>query len=140
MLPFIDTNGYCFGIPYEALDYTLWDKTKKEHIYPSKKLNNNNISGVYAIFSFKHGFLYVGKAKHIRGRLRDHFGFTNNPIGCLYKTIEEDVNYNISMKDLEKCMIIIFPISDTTERGIFELTLIKALKPIFNYADNPFYD
>lgn len=139
MLPSINTDKECFGISCEALDYVWWDKNKKEYMYPSKKLNSTHISGVYVVFSFKFGFLYVGKAKELRGRLKQHFGLNNNPSHSLYQTIK-DVKGEIDIKDLEKCIIIIFPINDVTERAIFELVLIKALKPIFNYADNPLYD
>lgn len=133
MLPILDTDKDCFAITPRALMQANWDGEKKKWCYPSNKLDNNS-SGVYAIFSFQHGFLYVGKAKNLRARLRGHFGFNH---GLLFETLyyiiaeREDV---VTTEDLVLCLIIIFPISNPHERDIFEMELIGKTKPIYNVA------
>jgi len=139
MLPILNTDRYCFGVPREALNLSEWDNIKKEYVYPSKKLNTIYLSGVYVIFSFKHGFLYVGKAKTVRGRLLQHFTPSNGRLGSLYTTIKE-LNGNITLKDLDESMIIVFPIDNKKERSEFELMLIDMLKPPLNFNNNPLYE
>ena len=137
MLPILDTDKDCFAITPRALMQAKWDG--KKWCYPSNKLDNNS-SGVYAIFSFRDGFLYVGKAKKLRGRLRGHFGFNHHcAFNCLYDMMKE-FDYNINTKDLTSCLIIIFPINDPIERTKAEIEVIRETEPIYNLRCNPRYD
>ena len=131
MLPIFSIDKECFAITPRALLRVR--KAGKKWCYPSNKLDNS-LSGVYAIFSFLYGFLYVGKAKNIRGRLRQHFGFNSGSFEYLYHIIAECDDTTITTEDLKSCLIIIFPISNQHERDIFEMELIGKTKPIYNVA------
>lgn len=122
-----------------------------------KRLKPKNHSGVYVIFSFKHGFVYVGKATDIYRRVMYHLSretdrtitkllFRNKEgeaiseytFPKLSKTLIDKikVDEHFSLNDFYSSHLIVFPIGDSSERKKVEKKLIIEKHPRYNIMYN----
>ena len=96
-------------------------KTKKQ----SKKLKNiiTNLStktGIYQFIDQQKEIIYIGKAKNIQTRVKQHFTASSNQSSRIKKMLEQIDNINF------------IETSNETEALILEANLINELKPKFN--------
>jgi hypothetical protein len=144
MIPVFDTEKECFSLRIKEVKSAEKGKRIKK------------LSGVYAIFSFKCGFLYIGTAENISNRILFHIAeetterikylpvanskgeITYYPYSgyrnTLIDKIKEDTK--VSSQTLFDSLLIVFPIGDYVERYSFEKKLIKEKKPRYNVTYN----
>jgi len=122
-----------------------------------KRLKLKNQSGVYILFSFQYGFVYIGKATDIYGRVMYHLSQKTDRtiIKVLLRNAEEEVvtNYTFprpsktlldkiredkqfSLDDLYNSQLIVFPVENQTERKKLEKELIIEKHPRYNILHN----
>lgn len=122
-----------------------------------RRLTLKKHSGVYILFSFQYGFVYIGKATDIYGRIMYHLlqKTDRTIIKVLLRNVENEVisNYTFprppktlldkikedeqfSLDDLYNSQLIIFPIENQIERKKFEKELIVEKQPRYNVVHN----
>lgn len=133
MLPVIESKYSLYVVPLSSLKTKLSGKHKTKEGIP-KDTFPANIGGVYVFFSFVYGFLYVGRSKNLRSRLRMHLHLSsawnylndmNNALCLKLKKANIEINYS-------DILIIILPIKNMREQKIIEIELISQLRPILN--------
>ncbi len=114
--------------------------------YPWIRLQKiDKVPGIYDIFHFQYGHLYIGETVDIKRRLKTHFPIIemSNPDdweirdNCLLSKIIKKFNIKSITKFLEGCILIYFPnYGGEKERRNFEKRLITKYNPIFNKVNN----
>lgn len=126
------------------------DRTKRVKLLKTRP-------GVYVIFSFKHGFIYVGKATDIYQRIMFHLSretdrtitkvlFRNKEAEIiseytfpkLSRTLLDKVkgDKQFSLDDFYSSHLIVFPIENSNERKKIEKGLIIEKHPRYNIMYN----
>jgi excinuclease UvrABC nuclease subunit len=105
---------------------------KDVDIYPKDGGFSNQVCGAYVIFHKDYGIMYIGTAKMLRQRIREHLIVGKYYIkrGSIQEYIEKD--YKIQEIDIASLNVVVFIAEGFIERIKMEHELLNSLESRYN--------